>query len=276
MEIVEAALTSTRTYLKFLDVQHRGVERYRAALGSSDSPIEGVANGQLQWFYTFQTDPRLRITVDGALAYIPSETGSDRISVLVQSYDRNTGKIVLGFSEQHKSESGTIEINFRWLPQRLKLWLEENGDRIVSPSDLTLPAEVPSIESIQTWLSKTGVFSPRPSESQTLAIVNALTKPFSYAWGPPGSGKTDYVLTATVLFLLEKGKRVLVLAPTNQAVENALRAILYRLKQACLETSCVLRVGIATPEFLEEFPENCEDVSVHLKESDSRAERVRR
>lgn len=62
------------------------------------------------------------------------------------------------------------------------------------------------------------------NDSQNRAIVAAMTTPLSLLWGPPGTGKTRTVVAILQQFLkAEPSKRILVAAPTHNAVDNILR-----------------------------------------------------
>lgn len=93
------------------------------------------------------------------------------------------------------------------------------------------------------------------SEAQHSAVELALTHPVSYIWGPPGTGKTNYVLSACLLRYLSAGKRVFLLAPTNNAIEQMLRGILPILREADIDLHQVYRLGTASAEFARAFPE---------------------
>lgn len=62
------------------------------------------------------------------------------------------------------------------------------------------------------------------NESQNKAIAAAMTCPVSLLWGPPGTGKTRTVVgILQQLLRAEPNKRILVAAPTHNAVDNILR-----------------------------------------------------
>lgn len=61
------------------------------------------------------------------------------------------------------------------------------------------------------------------NESQQTARDAALSHRFTLIWGPPGTGKTHTIVEALKLLLRsEKDKRILVTAPTHNAVDNLL------------------------------------------------------
>jgi archaellum component FlaC len=98
-----------------------------------------------------------------------------------------------------------------------------------------------------------------------VAIQTLLRNPVAYVWGPPGTGKTRHVLAETVTHLMGEGKRVLVTASTNLAVDNALDAILTINRSRQTE---ILRVGVPTSEFSKKWPDSCEERALKNKLAD--------
>lgn len=94
-----------------------------------------------------------------------------------------------------------------------------------------------------------------PSPEQQKAIDKALSKPVSYIWGPPGTGKTQVVLSECILRYISAGKRIFLLAPTNNAIEQMLRSVLPVLQEVGIDLHCVYRLGTATADFAKEFPQ---------------------
>lgn len=97
-----------------------------------------------------------------------------------------------------------------------------------------------------------------PSEEQLQAVQTILQNPFSYVWGIPGSGKTRVVLSLVVLSYVKSKKKVLICAPTNNALEQSLRAVIPALEAAGLSRDLVLRLGAPTQEFVSQYPSVCE------------------
>ena len=270
-EIVEAALGSTGRYLEFLEASERGIERHRATLAGTEAGEPTVVEGKPVLLYRFEVERRLRLTPDTAVRFVPAEGGEPQ-DVFIHAYDHRTGQVELGFRSGRIAAAGTLEISFRWLVERIESWLEDRGDKIVPPSRLTLPARAPTSEDVDAVLGDRALFPISPSASQVEAVLNAVRKPFSYTWGPPGSGKTDFALAGAACALLRRGLRIAILAPTNLAMENALRAVLRRLRGAGWDSSKVLRLGLPTPDFVRDFPDHCEDHSIRSELGTLRAE----
>ncbi|MDE6978289.1 MAG: hypothetical protein K2O85_01820, partial [Helicobacter sp.] len=93
---------------------------------------------------------------------------------------------------------------------------------------------------------------------QNHALQLLFANPISYIWGPPGSGKTKGVLLESLLFLLAQKQRTLLLAPTNNALEQILNGILPQVQLRQYPLECVFRLGIASSDFLARYPQCCD------------------
>jgi regulator of nonsense transcripts 1 len=60
--------------------------------------------------------------------------------------------------------------------------------------------------------------------SQNAAVEASLSHPLTCLWGPPGTGKTHTIVEIIKeLQLADDGRRILVTAPTHNAVDNVMR-----------------------------------------------------
>ncbi len=84
------------------------------------------------------------------------------------------------------------------------------------------------------------------NSSQRGAIEKALQQSVTFLWGPPGTGKTK-TMGALAASLIQMGKRVLLTALSNMALDQLLLSTCERLKNACLNTS-IARLGSAMDE----------------------------
>ncbi len=100
-------------------------------------------------------------------------------------------------------------------------------------------------------------FSGNESEKQKTAVSTALNNKVSYIWGAPGTGKTQVVLADCIITYIKQKKHVLVLAPTNLAIEQTLRAVIKTMQEQNIEYDCISRLGIPTKNFLKEYPKAC-------------------
>ncbi|WP_203982379.1 AAA domain-containing protein [Sphaerisporangium rufum] len=91
--------------------------------------------------------------------------------------------------------------------------------------------------------TRLGPFSTAPrglNAGQRDAVALALTPGLTWLWGPPGTGKTT-TISALVAELRRRGKRVLLAAPTNAALDVAVAAVLDRLPD--VDEGQVVRLG---------------------------------
>ncbi|GIJ19808.1 DEAD/DEAH box helicase [Micromonospora lutea] len=86
------------------------------------------------------------------------------------------------------------------------------------------------------------------NEGQRRAVELALTHGVTWLWGPPGTGKTTTV-SALVAALAARGKRVLLAAPTNAALDVAVTSLFERAPQLA-ENGTLVRLGQPTDRLL--------------------------
>lgn len=143
----------------------------------------------------------------------------------------------------------TLQSDMRFLIRRIREFYSEKRISFTVPA----PDPLPDIElNLEYPLS----------DAQQDAVDSVLSSPVSYVWGAPGTGKTRAVLAVCLLRYITAGKRVLLLAPTNNAAEQGLRAILEVLKQNGIPLTKVYRLGTATYEFAKDYPEVVGDSSL--------------
>ena len=82
--------------------------------------------------------------------------------------------------------------------------------------------------------------------SQKEAIEKALNQKVTFFWGPPGTGKTK-TMGALAASLIRNGKRVLLTALSNMALDQLLLSTLERLQDASVYTS-IARLGSTMDE----------------------------
>lgn len=144
--------------------------------------------------------------------------------------------------------------DLRFLIQRVKSWYEDFGNNVAIPKKSpAIPLDLDSLKGIH------------PSEDQKEAIQGILSSPLSYVWGAPGTGKTQVVLAASILHCLKNGKKVLLTAPTNRAVEQILFGVLPILETAGISQDVFLRMGTPTKEFASQYPNICENTQLQRK-----------
>lgn len=145
-----------------------------------------------------------------------------------------------------------LAADLRWLIKRAEQYYADYGGLIGYP------------ESAPDVRPEDAVFpeGSEPTAEQRAAVAAALGSKLSYIWGAPGTGKTQLVLATAVLAYLREGRRVAVVAPTNNSLEQVLRGVLGVVAaDGAVGVDLrrdVLRLGAATSDFMAEFPYVCE------------------
>lgn len=140
--------------------------------------------------------------------------------------------------------------DLRFLVYRVKEWYRNYGGA------LELPKAPPKVKPRDKLL-----IGAEPDASQRQAIKDIMLSPLRYIWGAPGTGKTRYVLAECILEYIAANRPVLIVAPTNNAIEQTLYGVLASMVQAGLEDQIpqlVFRKGIPSKEFAKAWPDVCE------------------
>ena len=112
----------------------------------------------------------------------------------------------------------TLESDMTFLVKAVQNWYGKFGERISFP-------QKPRVD------VKNIPYSENASEEQKEAIASGLSQPISYIWGAPGTGKTRMVLSGMIYPYIQKNSHVLVMAPTNNALEQSLRGVIEVLRE---------------------------------------------
>lgn len=195
-------------------------------------------------------------TIDGAQIKILNTLYSEEQIALVR-YDRYRKILTVKVRKDCasafydvSSDNVKVVADLKFLVRRVEKWYED----YIEP--LNLPDSVPVIPPEMPKLNQT------PSEDQLLAYEGVFSSPLTYVWGAPGTGKTQFVLARAVLSYCLAGQKVLIVAPTNNAVEQTLYGVLAVLKEAGIPMDKVIRLGTPSKEFYDLFPGICEVRSV--------------
>ena len=248
MSFRDSAVKSAQLYLDYLEENGGGTIEYRV-LGISLDPQSGKENE-----YWLKMDQKLK-NIDSLQVRINAHVFSiTQIKPVVFDEFNRRLKVSLGNDSRdvfsHVSPNQVFVFSdLKFLVKRVESWYENFG------CGIRLPAGKQSV-----FPADCAKLGKKPSTDQVQAISGILEKPFTYVWGAPGTGKTQFVLARAVLAYIQAGKKVLVAAPTNNAVEQTLYGLLPVLKEAGLDYNrLVVRLGIANAGFLEKYPGVCED-----------------
>lgn len=252
-QLIDTASQSTASYLALLTKSGKGETRHPAS-NVRPSPKSVALIGNQSWPVILCELPKHeKFPPDSGAIFVSSVHPGKQIGAQILDYDNRSGRTEIAVEEMPHGEEGELVIDFKWLIKRCLDWLTKNGSSISNPFLL------PTRHSVQIRSELSHVIL---SEEQSDAIQSLLSEPVGYVWGPPGTGKTRHVLAETVASLISAGKRVLVAAPTNLAVDNALDAV---LRLSCVPDHQILRLGIPSPNFSLNWPGCCEGKALQGK-----------
>lgn len=168
------------------------------------------------------------------------------LTAFVHSRSRN-GTLVLGIEEDLGLliRKAGLEVGTVWLLRALQSCLEKLPSGFNAPlamaavGEAPIPPLRPSVRADDLLSSFDGVLN----EGQLAALEVGLRAPLGLIWGPPGTGKTT-VLAALAEAHINAGRRVLLVASTNTAVDESVVRVAHRLKQrSSLSAGEVVRYG---------------------------------
>lgn len=240
------AVGSAKRYFTYLDERKRG----RVEV----SVKEARPNGEF-----FLLLPMRRLIMLDNLIFSLRGREYPAGSIRIESYDQGKNHLLLYLTVEQQAafsacrpEDILLISDLKYLITRYRKWMEAYG------SALRLGRRAPS-EPFSGQL----VSGRTPAPDQLKALQAAFSAPLSYIWGAPGTGKTQIVLAYGLLDYFRQGRKVLLLAPTNNAVEQGLFAFLSLLGASPeFETESsfrrVLRLGAPSSAFVQQYPMCCE------------------
>ena len=257
-EIRAIAIDSANSYYNYLEQNSKGVQEVDvfevSYLESRDLLIKLRLSAKL-----FDTEAIFLKNYKNGKKY-------DTTEVKVIEYDSDKNMLLIKPSETILSEftnlnSSDLKVvsDLKFLIQRVKTWYELNGSEIALPIIKSNLSE--KFKEISYFKEK----EFQPSENQKESIRSIFQEPFSYVWGAPGTGKTQFVLAYAVLQYINNGNKIAILAPTNNSIEQVLRGIIKMTDKAGIDRKRILRLGTPSRKFAEEFPEACEEKGIQKK-----------
>lgn len=239
-EFRAAAIKSAELYYQYLSDHQKGFSS--VGVRSVDGPgPDGLLQLHLNGGLNFVSDLQIKVK---DIIFTNDE-------IEISKYDKKSRTLTIRPQKRFLhllSKPGDIFVisDLKFLVQRVRNWYVNHAD------SLTLPAASPHLNPDMAKLS-----AP-PSREQLAAFRGIFNSPLSYVWGAPGTGKTQFVLARAALAYCLAGKQVLIVAPTNNAVEQTLRGVLPVLEEAGIPLTKVLRIGIPSEEFYRKYPMVCE------------------
>jgi len=255
-EIKEIAIDSATNYYNYLVENNKGIQIVETSeieyLQSKDFLIKLQLRAKL-----FDTDSiffRLNTTghqYDSSTVKV-LEYDADRNIILIKIFSEN----IDAFSNLNTRDISIIS-DLRFLVTRVKQWYEMNGNKIA------IPTKTSSLK--KNYKEMTYIEGKEPSENQKISLTNIFENPFSYIWGAPGTGKTQYVLAYAALHYISKNKRIAILAPTNNSIEQVLKGVISMTNKAGIDKTKIIRLGTPSKNFAKDHPEVCEERGIQKK-----------
>ncbi|MBU0606441.1 MAG: AAA family ATPase [Armatimonadetes bacterium] len=245
-DIVNAAAESTKQYLAFLRDNGGGVQPHRAENIRAATEASLFLENTVWSSYQCDVPKHLTIRPDSAATLRVHASPGSEMEIRILEYDRRTGQTQFAARTPVLGKTGEIIIDFRWLVQRCLDWLEQRGPSI---------ADIAKIAPRPPGAADLSLLNEGLSDDQREAIRTILTSALSYVWGPPGTGKTKRVLAKAAHHSVQRQEKLLILASTNLAVDNALSAVL----DEGVSKEQVARIGVPSKDFIDKYPECCEE-----------------
>ncbi|GHT33402.1 hypothetical protein FACS189434_07430 [Bacteroidia bacterium] len=254
-EIRDIAIDSAQSYYDYLEQNDKGVQEVDVF------EIEYLTGRDI--IIKLRLSSKLFDTEAIFFKNLRNNKKYDTAEIKVIEYDNDKNILLIKPNEKNKEtflqlKNTDLKVisDLKFLVQRVKTWYELNGAQVSLPNKISKYAN--DIDKIEFF--KESNF--QPSENQKESLKNIFTNPFSYVWGAPGTGKTQFVLSYAVLHYIKKGDKVAILAPTNNAIEQVLRGVIKMTDKAGINRKQILRLGTPSKKFAEAFPEVCEEKGV--------------
>ncbi len=269
-EIRRIAIDSAENYFRYLDQNNKGIQEVQVY------DIISVSVTNESAIYKLRLSAKLFDieAVDFKLLTTGRRYSSGEIKIIEYDSDKNTLLIKpeTQLSETFKKlQARDIKVisDLKFLVERVRKWYELKG------SNIQFPEKASPLRDTFNQIRYLPNSVPSTQQSEALNLV--FKAPFSYIWGAPGTGKTQFVLSYAVLHYIEHKKRVAIMAPTNNAIEQVLRGVLKMTGEAGVPRSQILRMGVPSRKFAEEYPEVCEERGLmkKLEELDKKIEKHR-
>ena len=151
-----------------------------------------------------------------------------------------------------RPEEIEIVSDLKFLIKNVRDWYADYGHLIKKPP-------LPSLTENQVFVRG------YESQAQNDAVSTALSSPISYIWGAPGTGKTQIVLANCIMSYIRQNKQVMILAPTNNAIEQTLRAVIRAMNEHEQGIDVLYRLGAASTDFAHNYPSICEKTDRQTK-----------
>ena len=174
--------------------------------------------------------------------------------ILIKEYDEKNRLLYLQVLnsdiefEKIKSDDFLVVTDLLFLIKNIIEWYEKNSHKLTFDDkfDLDLKANLEILKDTKL------------NQNQKDAVDSIFENRYSYIWGAPGTGKTKAVLSTALINYIFQNKKVLIVAPTNVALEQILLGVLENTEKLQISREKVLRIGIPSKDFFDKYSEVCE------------------
>lgn len=246
MDFKDSAIQSSKLYYDYLYQNKRYFVEY---------DVIDIQKDDIYYYLTL--NERLR-SIDYLQLKINTNIYSDN-DIKIISYNSVNRKLTISvnlalvnYIDNAKLSNIKVVSDLKFLVKSVENFYKEYGDRIKLPTHTNdVSYKIDLIES-----------KDEPSDEQLIAINGSLDNPLSYVWGAPGTGKTKFVLARCVLANVLFDKKVLLVAPTNNAIEQTLYGVIPILEEHGIPLTKIFRLGTASYEFTKKYSDCCEDLNL--------------
>ena len=166
--------------------------------------------------------------------------------ILIKEYDEKNRLLYLQVLnsdiefEKIKSDDFFVVTDLLFLIKNIIEWYDKNSHKLTFNDNLALNLK-PKFEILK---------DTKLNQNQIDAVSSIFKNSYSYIWGAPGTGKTKAVLSTALINYIFQNKKVLIVAPTNVALEQILFGVLENTEKLQISREKVLRLGIPSKDFL--------------------------
>ncbi|MBL7845773.1 MAG: ATP-binding domain-containing protein [Cyclobacteriaceae bacterium] len=255
-EIKQLCVNGSSQYLDYLTKNNKGRSIIKIHAISQVPKSPGV----------FKLELSIRIFELDAIVFQYLPTGNEfdtaKLKIREYDYDRNIlfikqeGELPFDLTRTRPDDLVIIS-DLKFLVQRILDFYRLQGDRIRLPHQSSnSEMKIDDFKFLSDSI---------PDENQKRVLLAIFHHPVVYVWGAPGTGKTRFVLSYSVIEYIKQNKRVAIFAPTNVALEQVLIGVLSITDKAAIKRDKILRIGNPSRVFAADYPEVCEVTGAQKK-----------
>lgn len=252
MSFKEAAIESSNQYLSVLpNIKNGGEVTYNVLSFHQDKVCNFnfylKPNGKIKYLDNIKIKIRTHKISENDVTLIDYDDVDNILKISVSQKELNNFL-------NSKAEDIILYSDLKFLIENVAKFYENYGDMLSFPES---KIRVPFYDDKK--------LPDTPSDEQKAAATGALSNPLTYIWGAPGTGKTRFVLARCVISYIKQNEnaKILLVAPTNNAVEQMLMGVLPVFESCGIEAKKVFRKGLPSSKFAHLYPDCCEFYSAN-------------